>query len=257
MRFWNKRKEELEYTRYEADDFYYQDEYSEPQIERKTTKRKKRKKKTEDLYYDEFEIEEDGLRSKLLQKVIIIASIYLLFIAIGAFSTPFIPNEVGKKEAHVVNIETRKNRESFNKINAQYIALKSLLFEINQIDLEFLESVEGRDNFFAMSTKYQDLLPQIDKVLPGAKAMVLDHKYTSLKNQVLEIYEDIAIYLQKMGTALSSDDMTSFNEAISWRDKAYQDFEKLRLNLMEFAKLVKINPEIFTEDLPEIFPLEI
>ena len=131
--------------------------------------------------------------------------------------------------------------------------IKSIIAATNEIDEAFLQSSD--DDLFKISTQYQDILPQIDKMLPMARAIVVDIKYNSLKKQAESIYESIAIYLQKMGTALIEKNQETFEEALTWRDKYFYDFEQFRLNMIEFSKIVKIEDKSLTEDLPEIFSL--
>ena len=87
-----------------------------------------------------------------------------------------------------------------DRLRDQYYVIKSIIAATNEIDEAFLQSSD--DDLFKISTQYQDILPQIDKMLPMARAIVVDIKYNSLKKQAESIYESIAIYLQKMGTAL-------------------------------------------------------
>ena len=171
----------------------------------------------------------------------------------GVFSTSFVSNEIGDKKPQIIDIETRENRVSYDKLKTQYFVLNRILTQITVTDREFMAS--SQDEFFIMSTKYQDYLPQIDKALPGAKALTVETKYGSIKKQVETVYNDIAVFLQKMGAGLANKDLKSYEEAITWRDKAFYDFDQLRLNMIEFSKIVKVDPEVFMEDLPDLFPL--
>ena len=114
-------------------------------------------------------------------KVIIGLIAYILFITIGIFSTTSITNEIGEKRAQVINLSILEERESFYKLRDQYYVIKSIIAATNEIDEAFLQSSD--DDLFKISTQYQDILPQIDKMLPMARAIVVDIKYNSLKNK--------------------------------------------------------------------------
>ncbi len=248
-----RKRNDPEYTTYEADDFYYYEQYmNETPSPRKTFK--KPSTKQEDYYgFDDGNVVDKERRFNTSVKVIIGLIVYILFITIGIFSTTSITNEIGEKRAQVINLSILEERESFYKLRDQYYVIKSIIAATNEIDEAFLQSSD--DDLFKISTQYQDILPQIDKMLPMARAIVVDIKYNSLKKQAESIYESIAIYLQKMGTALIEKNQETFEEALTWKDKYFYDFEQFRLNMIEFSKIVKIEDKSLTEDLPEIFSL--
>lgn len=256
-----KKKQKLEYTTYEADSLYYE-QFIAPQETPSKRKRfyKKKQREPEDYYQEDYyqidnssEIE-NGRRFNISVKAIIAVVIYILFLTVGIFSTSYITNEVGERKPQIINLSILEERENFYKLKEQYLIIKNILFMANEIDEQFLKNRE--EDLFKISTQYQDILPQIDKVLPVARAIVVDTKYNSLKKQAESIYESIAIYLQKMGSALIDKNKTTYEEALTWRRKYFYDFENFRLNLIEFSKIVKIEDDSLTENLPEIFSLE-
>lgn len=256
MLFKRKKKQDLNYTTYEADSYYY-----EQFIAQEAQPQKTYKSISTDEFDDYYSTDDYGVPGKragkrfhVSPKVIVFIVAYILFVAVGAFSTSFTTNEIGERKAQIVDVSMLMERESFYKLREQYLIIKNLLFMINEIDQQFL--ISGEDELFMISTQYQDILPQIDKVLPVARAIVVDTKYNSLKKQAENIYESIAIYLQKMGSALIEKNDVTFEEALTWRRKYYHDFEKFRLNLIEFSRIVKIEDESLVDNLPEIFSID-
>jgi len=254
-----KKDSKVEFTTYEADSLYY-DQYIAPQQAPSKKRYKKRVEEIEDYYYQIDDVNEaiktvdNRNRSNIFVKVIVVLIAYIAFIVIGIFSTSYTTNEIGEKEPQIINFSILKERESFYRLREQYLIIRNIIFRINEIDLQFLENKEGE--LFMISTQYQDVLPEIDRVLPIARAIVVDTKYNSLKKQAESIYESIAIYLQKMGSSLIENNKTTYEEALTWRKKYFYDFERFRLNLIEFSKIVKIEDKSLVDNLPEIFSLE-
>lgn len=224
-----KKKEE--YTFYEADEYY-----------------------AENGYEEEPASEEE--RSLLFStKVVLFIIAYIFFLAIGIFSTSFITDPVtGKREAQVVTVQLHEERKSYELLKEQYMILYELLKKTQEIDSEFFAS--GSSQPFAYATKYESLLPIIDRNIPRAKGLPVDSKYRTLQNQVVNLYvNDLSIYLQKMSTALAQRDETAFKEGLSWREKTILDYQQLKENMKVFARLVKIEDKDLEKPIP-LVPLE-
>lgn len=240
-----KKNKFPEYTTYEADEYYYE-EYINP-----NSSYKKIKNTSYDNYGSFDDI--DDRRINLSTKVIVAIALYTSFLIIGIMSTTIVTNEIGEKEAIVVTVSMMEERESYYKIREHYHIIKNLINQVNELDMLFLQIND--EELFSLSTQYQDLLPQIDKALPLARAIAVDPKYRNLKKQAESIYESIAIYLQKIGSALAEKNKITFDEAVTWRDKYFYDFEQFRVNMIEFAKMVRLEDQSLIEDLPEIFSI--
>lgn len=257
-----RKNKEPEYTTYEADEYYYEEYIAKTQEPPKKPRRTLKTPSYDEGYgyegnysLESFEDDETQRRlSNLSSKILVALVLYGFFLGIGFVSTSSYPNEIGEEKALVVNIAMLEERENYYSVRDQYSVLKSIVMQVNEIDEMFNQSNE--EQFFGLAAQYQDVLPQIDKMLPLARAMSIDPKYRNLKNQSVSIYESIAIYLQKMGTALIEKNTTAFEEAITWREKYLYDFEQFRHNMIEFSKMVKIEDDNLVENLPEIFPLD-
>lgn len=249
---WFKKKNEADYPVYEADEGYYHDTDSDwddivSDYEQKPRKSKKRKQKSyqQPEYYAFGEEENYETKKKPSRIFLFLGIAYAVFLGIGYFSTPFIPNESGIKEAHVITLQLHEERRVYNDLRNHYLTLRDFISQIEQLDRIREQDTE---NPFALSTKYADLLPLIEKKehLPGAKALRVPEKYKGLKDLSVSIYDNIAIYLQKMRDALAQDNKLTYEQALSYRVVIRQEFEQLHTNLSEFARLVKIDDEEFS-----------
>lgn len=255
-----KKKKKVEYTTYEADELYYQEtieEINPPQNRRRDKKNRQSRGRDESSYglykRKAAPVNEKGVG--LFSKItLIIVAAYILFLVTGIITTTYTEGGDGKKRAQVITIAMMKERESFYKIKEHYHKMQNLIIDIEETDAVLANSED--EDWFKISVKYQDILPRIDKILPSARAMDVNFKYENIKNQVGGIYESIAIYLQKMGTALIDKNATTYEEALTWQAKYKYDFEQFRLNMIEFAKMVNIQDEELNREFFMIKPEE-
>lgn len=166
-----------------------------------------------------------------------ICIIYAFVLIVGIIYTPFYEKD-GQKQGAVITVSIFEERESYNAIREHYVELSKLLIQVNNIDSKMKNATPN--DYFDLSSQYQALLPEIDKSLSKAKAMKVDTKYAPIKALVTTTYNDLAIYLQKMGTALNTSSDATFKEAITWNQKSFEDYNALKSNLYQFSDKVKI-----------------
>jgi len=207
-------------------------------------------------YYDEtFDIDTDSdsvdeKRIVRLRTVLLVLVGYIIFLFIGFLSTSFITNPVtGKKEPQIITVQLLEERKSYTLLKEYYLILKNLLQKTQEIDEQLQTAQE--DQMFIYATKYESLLPTIDKHIPKVKGLVIDSKYEILLDQLINLYvNDLPIYLQKMGAALSKRDNNTLSEALSWREQIIVDFEQLRSNMKSFASIIKLEDKDLEDPVP-------
>jgi hypothetical protein len=266
---WFKKKQEPEYKRFEADSYYYEenyiDEYSYNYEEPKEQKKRKKEKKAKEpkrakrqespnYYVQSVEDLQGKRRSKKLLVFLTVLFLYIAFIGVGYLSTSFVENEVGEKAPQVADLKMREDRENFAMLRAEYYALTNTMEKINEIDDEL--GVTGKDGHFLISTKYYETLPDVDSTLPKLKALDIDQKFANIQVQTVGVYESIAIYLQKMGKSLAEGDEVAFDEAMTWREQFIGDYLNLSMNLREFARLVRIDTKTIEDKTIEMMPTD-
>lgn len=205
-----------------------------------------------DYYEDEIDTDNaiDEKHVIRLKIILLLLGGYIIFLLIGILSTSFVTNPItGRKEAQIITVQLHEERKSYMLLKEYYLTLKNLLQKTQEID-EQLQTAQA-DQMFIYATKYESLLPILDKHIPKVKGLVIDSKYKVLLDQLVNIYvNDLPIYLQKMGKALSRRDQATLLEAISWREQIIVDFEQLRSNMKAFASIVKLEDKDLEEPVP-------
>ena len=184
--------------------------------------------------YNNIEIRHNKVQvNKSLLLLISIIFAYIAFVIIGVSETSYKQDENGKTIAVVANVKDRENREDFNKMKTHYIYLLGLMETSDQYEYEMEKSLTP---YFTLSTKYSDNLTLIDTYMTQVKALTVDAKYMSLQTQMYETYNYIAIYSQKMNTALLGDDLNAYQEAMTWKQTSEESIENIRKNLIIFGE---------------------
>lgn len=216
----NKKKKNVPHTTYEAN-YDYTDESEGYAI-------------TEQREWDSRKI-----------KTIAILFCYLLFVAFGGLTTPFIPN-VG---ARIVNLETRWDRVLFQTLQAHYHVLHTLFLDIEETELA-LDAAQTENEVFAIALRYGEIVTATNANLPQARAAVdIRPEHASLARQMILVYESINAYAKNMETALVQQDEESFNTAVAHREAAHEAFVLFTGNLRAFSDMVKESrdPVLFGE----------
>lgn len=187
-----------------------------------------------DEEYNEYVINKRQKRKTIIFSILII---YVFVLIIGIIYTPLYEKN-GQKQGEIVTISTFEERENYNQLRVHYIELSNILLQVQAIDKKF--STSTSEDYFDLSTEYQNILPSLDKLLAKAKAVKVETKYSSIKTNVTDTYNDIAIYLQKMGTALNNSSSATYKEAVTWNNKTYEDYNKVKTNMYQFSEKVKV-----------------
>ena len=195
---------------------------------------KKMRSNPSNYEYNNIEIRHNKVQvNKGLLLFISIIFAYIGFVIVGVSETSYKQNEEGKTVAVVANIQDRENREDFEKLKVHYIYLLGLMETSDQYEYEMEKNLTP---YFTLSTKYSDNLKLIDSYMTHIKAISIDEKYLSLQTQMYETYNYIAIYSQKMNSALLNDDLNSYQEAMTWKQTSEESVEYIRRNLITFGE---------------------
>lgn len=213
--------------------------YSAPSPNRLVPEGRTRKKNREDYREEYYESEENKRTQRAFWAVVLVAA-YIGFVILGAVSTSYITDPFGNKEAQVITVALREEREFYRTLLGHLMVQQEILKKVYELD-ERLMTTQPQD-YFALATSYQDILDQIDKYIVLAKAMAIPTRYGSLKSQIVDSYNNCAVYLQKIASALSNRDAETLAQALSWRLEAYNSYNRVRDNVATFATMVKIDP---------------
>lgn len=198
------------------------------------------------LYEDEdYESYENDRQNNFKLKLIAITMFYVCFLVLGIFSTSFTINNVGEKEAQVVTVNLREEREYYFEIREHYFTLTNLMMEIETIDQRLTSANEAA--YFEISTQYSDKLTIINSRITSAKALNMPKKYESIKNQAISLYDVSSIYLQKISSALVSKDNKTLEEAITWKETMHNEYASFKNNMFNFSKMIKLNDKTYEQ----------
>jgi hypothetical protein len=273
--FRRKKKEEFEAPIYEADEFIYSDYYDDIShedmwedgyetdsssnlshlVKKRKAKPRKRRSRSDDIYvsppdagiYDELAYEQKSDRKgNRIKAILILAGIYLAFVILGAFNTTYVKMPDGTKKAQVVDIDLREKREVYYFLESEYNVLVQMLKDIQ--DLEAKAFGGSDESMFEIASKYEGLLPRIDKRLPRIKAVEMPQEYKIIQTQFVNIYkDDIALYLQNISKALSMGDQQALQNAVTWSQKTAASFRQITRNMGELAHLVELDTGKYSE----------
>lgn len=216
-----KRKKQEDISYYLADDYDYSDP-DQPAL---------------------LEEMEQPTRRGLPWKLILL-SLFLLYVFVlllGFFSTPYITDEDGKRQPKVMSVRMREERAYFDRLQSELKGITDILSDIRPLDDQLAKINE--ESRFLLATEYQALLDTIEPRIPLAKGASVPAKYEPLKKQIIDIYEDVSIYLQKVGSSITNKLPEQMDEAVSWRNKLISDFDLFSGNMYQFGLYVYVDQE--------------
>lgn len=173
-------------------------------------------------------------RNKTHTIIIVCAVFYLIFVSVGYMVTTY-----SNKNAQVINISLREQRDTFYIAKSHYDELLKVLIAVNDYD-KVVANAQYKDGF-SFAVKYQSLLKVVDANMKEVKGSEYNSNYTQLQTQNIQVYNDLAIYLQKISEALSNKDQDVFNVALTWRDSYSQQFLKYKENIEYFQQYVDLS----------------
>lgn len=221
-----QKKQKVEF--YEADDYFYQQQLN-----------------YNSNYYDSYGSTADNTERKKSRKwVFFLVLGYVVFVMLGALSTPYYTEMDGTKKAQILNIVMLEAKSDYYELKNAYISLKSIITDIMEFDKE--------KNDLKKATAFSEFLVVIDKDIIKAKAITVDAKYDVLREKIMSIYNSTAIYLQKIKLYITNGDNESYKQALSWKATMLMDFNRLHAAMSEFAAIVKVEDPLF-EDPSAVF----
>lgn len=153
---------------------------------------------------------------------LVIASVYMCFLIYGLISTKYTYDESGNVVPVVYSVkelsaldEYMKFASYFNRFQAAY-----------KLAIEYDAQISDENcNYVDLAMKYRTLLDgTLDKILIDIKAAERDEGYSTLYNGLASASNELAIYLQKIESALYNKDQNSIAEADTQQSILYQNY---------------------------------
>jgi len=191
-----------------------------------------------------------------LQIIIVVLCVYVCFLIYGLLSTNYSYNAEGNIEPVVLSVSDLRVLNEYESITSYYLRAR-IVYE-DTLELDYKLSQQPEDSLL-IAMEYTALLDTVDKLAVDLNAAEYSTKYTALYNQLNSwVTTDIAVYLQKMATAITNNDATAANDAVIARDIVYSDFAQITANIATIASNTKgvsnidlytWTPENYIEDL--------
>ena len=173
----------------------------------------------------------------VIQIIIAVLSVYVCFLIFGLMQTSYRYDDSGEVKPLVFSVEDLSILNEYETLTNYYLRARAIYEKT--LELDFNLSVNP-DNSLLIAMEYTELLSVVDKLAVDLRAAEYNLKYTGLYNQIANwTATDIAVYLQKISTAITNDDASSASDAVIARSIVYNDFAQLTSNIAAIAANTK------------------
>lgn len=202
----------------------------------------------EQLEIDNIENERKELikdkKNRIIKRIVIvlliIGSLYCIFLIYGVINTDYVYDRNGKVVPQSMSISDIKKKDEFNKVYGQYQVARSIYEDVLKLDYRLSQNMEDQK---VIATEYQKELDKLNEFIPQLKALEVSSEYTQIISMLTSWSGDninsINSYCTHMSQAISQNDNTTANTALSERNTIYSDFQLITQNLTSIAEKIK------------------
>lgn len=188
--------------------------------------------------------------------LLIVFCVYLCFLIYGLANTDFIYDEEGKIVPEVLTVSDIKNLKEYEQIQTFYLRARIIYEDILRLDYKLSVNPDAE---LSIAMDYTKELEVVDKFLTDIKGAEYDSSYYKLyENMTNWAKTDVALYLQFMSEALTSDNEEAAANALTCREAMYNDFASISKNTASLAistkgaeniDIYEWSPESFIESI--------
>lgn len=183
------------------------------------------------------------IRSRIINSMLVFACIYIIFLIYGVVVTNYRYDNNGKIVPQIMSVSDISEKKQFDVILGQYENCRLLYEEVLMLDYRLGEGVEDP---LTIAPQYEELLDDVENLSIKIDALDPDTKYMQIKEMLLSwVQNDIAIYLQKMSSAISRNNADDANTALAYKSQMYDSFSLITENVVVMGE--KINGTDVTE----------
>ncbi len=169
--------------------------------------------------------------------LLIVVSVYLCFLIYGLANTDFIYDENGKVAPEVLTVSDIRDLKEYEQIQAYYLRARIIYEDILRLEYKLSLNPESALQIAMDCTKELEV---VDKYLTDINGAEYDSKYYKLyENMANWAKVDVALYLQYVSEALTSNDAEAEKNALTFRDNMYNDFASISKNTASLAIATK------------------
>ena len=191
-----------------------------------------------------------------LRILVILLSAYLCFLIYGLANTDFIYNDDGKVVPEILTVSDIKKLKEYEQIQAFYLRARIIYEDILRLDYKLSVNPDAE---LSIAMDYTKELEVVDKFLTDIKGAEYDSGYYKLyENMTNWAKTDVALYLQYMSEALTSNNEEAASNALTCRNIVYDDFASISKNTASLAvdtkgaeniDIFEWSPESYVESL--------
>lgn len=174
--------------------------------------------------------------SRLTNGILVFVCIYIIFLIYGVVVTDYSYNDKGQIKPQILSVSDIREKKEFEIILGQYENCRALYEATLMLDYRLGEGVEDP---ITLAPQYEALLDTVENLSIKTDAMDVDTQYSQLKDALLLwIQNDIAIYLQKMSSAITQNNEEDASIAIAYKSQVYNNFSQITSNIVVLGESI-------------------
>lgn len=207
----------------------FKNELTEEYLEEKAAEEEERLEKS---------VRVGAVTAKIVKIVMLASCIYLIFLIYGVLMTDFIYDSQGNVIPQVLDVEEIEEKKKFQLILAQYEKCRMLYENTLMIDYRLGQGIEDP---LQLATEYEKLIKDpsnvnnMENLYQKTRAMVIDTRYTQVRELMMAWLDDEGNYLGSMSSAITNNDTSEQEAALIYRDEAYNKFYMLTQNIVSLG----------------------
>lgn len=167
--------------------------------------------------------------SKIAVAIIVLLCLYCSFLIYGLVQTNYIYNNNGEVVPEVLSVEDLQTLKQYNTLSNYYLRTRILYEDVLKVDYDL---TQNPDNGALLAMEYTELLDKVSKLSTDLEASKLDTGYQTILKQMYDlVHTHIAVYLQNISNALTSNDQKAATEAVAGREVVKSQFRNLTSNM--------------------------
>lgn len=189
---------------------------------------------------------------KIKAGLLTLACFYLIFLIFGVRVTQYTYDSRGYTVPIKMSLDNVKKEKEFEQILIYYMECKTLYEKVLQIDYQL--SLDSSQSLI-LATKYEGILDEIDSFLTQINSLSVKSDYTLLKAMLYNwCSDDVAVYLQNIANALTTNNSTTAEYALTNRAQTKVDFQTITDNFVSVGKTIKgVNVADFQDWTPDYY----
>lgn len=176
------------------------------------------------------------LSDRSIDIAFIIGCVYFCVLTFGVWVTDYRYDETGKIIAQQMTYKDLEEKKSFEILLDQYLTCRNLYEKTLFIDKKL---ASGETKALALAPEYELIVKEAENLYLKTDALSLEAQYEQVRAMLLSwLKEDLATYCKNMSIAISQNNETVANTALTNRKSTYSDFSQITQNIIAMGDSV-------------------